>query len=117
MEVLRKIKCGRRGFTLIETLVSLAILSLLALLLASVIGVSTNVAGRNSEIQKSGYEAAAGVESKMSGFMQDTGMTVVTSEISSFTIDFGGMAVEAAGSHIFCSDLDGDVKLRYFIPE
>ncbi len=108
---------NKRGFTLVETVVSLAILSLLALLLASVIGVSTDMIGKNAEIQKSSYEASAGIENRMSGFTQDIGITLVITEAGSFTINFGGLTVEAVGSHIYCSDQDGDVKLHYFIPE
>ncbi|MDD5604123.1 MAG: type II secretion system protein [Eubacteriales bacterium] len=108
---------SKAGMTLVEVILSLAILSMIAVLISSVMGLSFKVSKDSYILGESGSKAAAGIESRIAGFEHDPGISVVDAQEGIFTISFSGQEAAIAGNFIRGSDNDGNAVLRYFEPQ
>ncbi|MDD3832565.1 MAG: type II secretion system protein [Oscillospiraceae bacterium] len=108
---------SKKGLTLVEVVVSLAILSILAVFILSIFASTFNSILGNSNLKNSNQNAAAGIENKFAGFDPDSDIAIADEQAGSIEIDFGGQIVEAQGNIIEGTDKDNDSKYYSFIPD
>lgn len=102
--------------TLVEVVVSLAIVSILAIFILTVFSASVSVIGSNATLKKQNENAAAGIENAAAGFSPDDDISVVERQTSSLEVDFGGVTITVDGQLIVGNDKKGDSKYYYFAP-
>lgn len=114
---MRHVLKSRKGLTLVEVVVSLAILSILAVFILSVFASSLNIIAGNANLKKGNHNAAAGIENKFAGFDADANLSVINQQSGSIQIEFGGVSIEAAGKFITGNDIKNDSEYYAFIPD
>lgn len=115
-EKLRGLRKRRGGFTLIETVVSIALIALICVLMASVfmtgIGLIGTARGKTSRVMNA---AGATAQATVSGGTNTYAPAVSGSASSgSFTVDFGTAQATASGS--YRTSTDGDASIKSFVP-
>jgi len=108
---------GKRGLSIIEIIVSIAVLALLTLLVISVFSAAVSIIGRQTALQRDDNDAAAGVENYLAGFEPDSGISVVTEQPGSLSVDFGGTVVTEDGVLVKGTDDDNKSVYYYFSPD
>jgi prepilin-type N-terminal cleavage/methylation domain-containing protein len=108
---------SKKGMTLVEVVVSMAILSILAVFIMSVFAATLGSVMSNSELKKSGKLAAAGIENKLAGFEPDQDISVIEQENGFIEVDFGSIIVNSEGYYIIGKDKNQNSKYYFFIPE
>ncbi|MDR1629271.1 MAG: prepilin-type N-terminal cleavage/methylation domain-containing protein [Oscillospiraceae bacterium] len=105
----------KRGLSLVEVLVSLALLSMIVVLLFSVYMVSLQSIQNNGSLQKQDADAAGQIEKGFGGTF--SGESQISENSGEFVIDFNGQRVAADGSYVKGSDEDEDAAFFYFDPK
>lgn len=108
---------GKRGLTLVEIIVSLAVLALLSLFVVSVFSITISIIGQQSVLKRANNDAAAGIENHFGGFEPDSGICAVEQQRDSLSIDFGGLIVEEDGVLVKGADDDNTAVFFYFTPD
>ncbi|HCA29679.1 MAG TPA: hypothetical protein DEP23_09005 [Ruminococcaceae bacterium] len=112
-----KLLKSKKGMTLVEVVVSLAILSILAVFIMAVFGSSFQTVVTNANLKKGQKDAAAGIENKLAGFDPDGNLSVTNEQSGNFSIDFGGVTIDASGNFIIGKNKDQDSTYYFFIPD
>lgn len=100
------IKGAKQGLTLVEVVVSMALLAIISLAIASAMAQALTFLSVTHKRTAGGMSAASSVESQ-----QDT----VQNGSDSFTIDYGNGFIETvSGSYV--SGSDGGVSYKEFVP-
>jgi|GEM_PF-3163657 len=107
---------SKKGMTLVEIVASLAILSLVMILLISVYGASINLIRSSGTQKNSNKNAASGIENAIGGFDPDAGISIVNRQSGVFTVRFSGATIDSPGNYVAGSDASGGSKLHYFNP-
>ncbi|MDD2362416.1 MAG: prepilin-type N-terminal cleavage/methylation domain-containing protein [Oscillospiraceae bacterium] len=115
--MLKRFFKSKKGLTLVEVVVSLAILSILAVFILSIYASSFNTILGNANLKNSNQNAAAGIENKFAGFDPDSDIATVEQQTGNLEIDFGGQTIDAEGSIIEGTDKNNDSKYYSFIPD
>ena len=102
--------------TLVEVIVSLAILTMLSVFIISVLITCLNIIKSNAELKKDSRDAAAGIENTIAGFGPDSDISVTNETDGTFSITFNGVTIDVSGSYVDGSDTDGNTKYHCFIP-
>lgn len=110
----RFLQSHKKGFTLVEVIVSIAILALLAVLIVSVYASSLSIIGNNSSAHRKSKSAAAGIENTLAGFAPDSGISIVNNQEGTFSISFSGLTISADGQYLIGTDNSGEKKYYYF---
>jgi prepilin-type N-terminal cleavage/methylation domain-containing protein len=108
---------SKKGMTLVEVVVSLALLSILAILIMSVFASSFQVVFSNADMKKKGKDAAAGIENKLAGFDPDGDISIIRQQRGTFSIDFGGVVIESSGNYVTGNDKEFNAEYHFFIPD
>ena len=103
--------------TLVEVIVSVALLGLITVFLLGVLGVSLSVISRNAASRQDIRNAAAGIENTMAGETPSSDIAVVSEIQSDFSIVFGGITVSDEGKYIKSENADGGAALYYYAPD
>jgi len=107
---------NKKGMTLVEIIVSVAILSIIAVFIITVFASSNNIIGNNAILKRNGENAAAGIENKMAGLGADTDISIVGQQDASVTVTFGTNSVVTSGKIVASSDKNSTEKYYYFVP-
>lgn len=110
---LKKLLTQKRGLSLVEVVVSLALLAFISILLLSVMLVSLNTISANAELKKSDAEAAAGLEHKFAG---EENPSVIEKENDVFVFEFEDATIEVYGERLRGTDEKEDAAFNYFEP-
>lgn len=102
-----------KGFTLVELIVSIALLSIILILFVELFIFSVNILSRSSKQKASSMNASSKIETDTAA--SASGNTVQTS--GNFTITFGGIDVSASGSFLRNNDSSSQVYYKSFIPD
>ena len=114
--MIKRLLKQKKGMTLIEAIVSTALLTLVVTLLVSVFTSSINIIRINAEMKRASRDAAAGIENQMAGIGPDNGVSITQQQAGTFVIQFNGVTVSTGGNLVESTDTDGDVKFYYFVP-
>lgn len=106
----------KKGMTLIEAVVSVAILSVISIFIISVLTVASNMVSMNAYLKKSDKNAAAGIENVLAGFSADSNISVTNRKNGTFTVDFDGVTISPDGHYITGRDKDYNSEFIYFDP-
>jgi len=108
-----KIINRKKGFTLIELIISMALLSILLIIFANLFMFSVNLLGKSSKGKIGNMNAA----SKIELYTATAGSSgTVTPTSGSFSINFGGTNVTVTGNYISANDSGSQVSYKSFIP-
>lgn len=106
-----KIINKKKGFTLIELIVSMALLSILLIFFADLFMFSVNLLGKSSKGKIGNMNAASKVELYNAGASTDVAPTS-----GSFSMNFGGTSVIVIGNYILANDSGSQVSYKSFVP-
>ncbi|MCB2359927.1 type II secretion system protein [Clostridium estertheticum] len=106
-----KIINKKKGFTLIELIISMALLSILLIIFADLFMFSVNLLGKSSKGKIGNMNAASKIELFTAGSSSD-----VTPTSGSFNIKFGSSSVNVNGNYIPATDSGSRVNYKSFIP-
>ncbi len=109
---LKKRLCQKRGITLAEIVVSLALFAMIMVLILSVLLVSLKTIANNAELKAKDAEAAAGIENTFAG---DTGEHI-SQQTGTLEIQFDGVTIQAEGEYLSGTDPDSQAEFHYFHP-
>ena len=115
MKTIRQRLKSRKGLTLVEVVVSLAILSLLAILLTSVFTSAVTIVGKQAVQKQANKEAAGGIENVAAGYDANADVTVQQSS-GNFSVQFGGVTIEQQGAYYEGTATDQEGSYTYFEP-
>lgn len=115
LSALKRLRCGKRGLSLVEVVVSLALLSLIVVMLFAVLMVSMNTIYGNAGLKKQDAEAAEQIEKDFAGLPETP--SAIEREDATFSIDFDGVVVGADGKILNGSDQNNDSEFKYFEPK
>lgn len=104
---------NEKGFTLIELIVSIALLSLLLLMFSSFFMYSVQLLGKASKQKVNSMSAASKIE--LDTATSNNANTTKTS--GNISISFGGTPIVVSGNYIAGSDASKDVNYKSFIPD
>ena len=102
--------------TLIEVVVSLTILSMIFVFVATVFVSSVSIINKSAIAKRNNENAAAGIENKMAGFDPDGTISVASQSSGSLQIVFNGVTITANGTFVRSRSVSGDTAFSYFIP-
>lgn len=105
-----KIINKKKGFTLIEIIISMALLSILLIIFADLFMFSVNLLGKSSKGKIGNMNAASKIE------LYTTGSSDVVPISGSFSINFGSTIVNVNGNYIPATDSGSQVNYKSFIP-
>lgn len=101
--------------TLVEVVVSLAILSLLAILLTSVFTSAVTIVGSQAVQKQANKEAAGGIENVAAGYDANADVTIQQSS-GNFSVQFGGVTIVQQGTYYEGTATDQEGSYTYFEP-
>jgi len=102
-----------KGFTLVELIVSIALLSIILILFVNLFTFSVTLLSKSSKQKASSMNASSKIETDTAA--SANGNTVQTP--GNFTITFGGTDVSAPGSFLSNNDSGSQVYYKSFIPD
>ena len=108
-----KIINKKKGFTLIELIVSMALLSILLIMFANLFMYSVNLLGKSSKGKIGNMNASSKIELNTAGAGSSSD---VTSTSGSLSINFGGTSVTVTGNYISANDSGSQVSYKSFVP-
>lgn len=103
-----------RGFTLIELIISIALISMIVMISGEIFVYAFNILGRAARKKTDSMKAASGIELTTDDTASDD--FPVTEHVGDFTINFGSDPVSVDGTYVEGSGPDGDVVYKSFIP-
>lgn len=107
-------KKNKRGMTLVEVIVSVALLSIVVIFFCSVFVYFVTILSSVAKLRQATGKAAGGIEAQAGGATDSSpDYTAITSS-GSFSIDFGGNTVTVDGSYI--ESKNDDAKYNGFAP-
>lgn len=110
---MNRIRCGGRGMTLVEVVVSVALLAILSLMVVTALAASLTAVNTTRRRNNDAMAAVSAVETRRAAGSSDSGGTV-TIQNGTMTVTFGGIACEVSGSYICAKS--GDVTYKEFVP-
>jgi prepilin-type N-terminal cleavage/methylation domain-containing protein len=109
-------KFKQKGFTLVEIIVSIALLSIVLLVLSTTFMTSFNIMNMASNNTKDSNNVAAGIElATASAASYAAGVTVNPSS-GTFPITFGSTNVTVSGNYLQGSTTSSSITFKSFIP-
>jgi len=105
---------SRSGMTLVEIIVSMALLSIVLILAANMFLTGMSILAASTKKSQKSLQAAGGIENKAGGAA--IGSAVISSSTGNFTLVFGSSSYTVSGSYVTGTDSDGDVKYKSFQP-
>lgn len=106
----------KKGMTLIETIVSTALLSITVILIVAVFSSSFTIIYNSAKLKEASRNAAAGIENQLAGYGADTEVSITSQQAASMNIQFNGVTVHASGTLVESTDSGAETKFRYFVP-
>jgi len=107
---------NKDGMTLVEVVVSLALMSILVLIFVSLIYYSMASIGRNVQLKRADTDAVAGVENAAAGTESSVPQTVVSETSSTFVVTFGDTTITTNGKLVEGTDTQAKSRYSYFVP-
>lgn len=101
----------KKGVTLIELIICMALLSILLIIFADLFMFSVNLLGKSSKGKIGNMNAASKIELYTAGSSSD-----ITPTSGSFLINFGSTNVNVNGNYIPATDSGSQVNYKSFIP-
>ena len=110
----------KKGITLVEMIVSVAIISLISIMLLGILVPAINIQKKASEIDQSTYNAADEIEKKIYSMQKDSSdfsdaSAVDDGEEHSLTFSIGGDNYSCGGK--LYTSTDGEVVIKAFVPD
>lgn len=102
--------------TLIEIIISIAILSFIVVVAASLFGTSNAIIRNNAKDKTGINHAISGVENVMGNYTPNSTTSTVTQQNGDFSVNFQGTDVKVSGSFINGTDENNENELRFFKP-
>ena len=107
---------GKKGFTLIEVVISIAVLAIVILALSNMLLYSYNLLHRSSGQKIKNMNTAAGIEQTTADNSDGYPNTTIVKTPGSFQIQFGSTTAKISGNYIKSTDADKDSSYSSFIP-
>jgi prepilin-type N-terminal cleavage/methylation domain-containing protein len=111
---------NNKGFTLIEMIVSIALISIIAILFATTFSTSLNIMTQATKKTVNVNQTAAGIEKQRAGLTGAANNNNTTSTASSFIINFqnqnGQTTATATVSGNYYTNASSDVTFKSFVP-
>ena len=107
---------SKKGMTLTESIISLGLLSLIAVFVVTAFLVNYRSIAIEGENKVGDKKALSGVEQAIGKVQIDNSVANVTDTNGSFIIIFGSETFSIDGSYINSSDVDGSSSFKYFKP-
>lgn len=104
----------KRGVTLAEIVVSLALFAMIMVLILSVLVVSLQTIANNAQLKAKDAEAAAGVENTFADGVESG--QHITQQTGTLEIQFDGFTIHAEGEYVSGTDADSQSQFHYFSP-
>ncbi len=108
MEIKARRKMNSKGFTLVETLVSMTLLVVIASILLTGVMAAGRISGRSADITQAGYQQAAILEQKGPGTQVQSGTARIFRD---------GLEVFVAGKYYSVADESTGVEFSLFVPD
>lgn len=107
---------NKDGMTLVEVVVSLALMSILVLIFVTLMFYSMSVIGRNYQLKSADADAVAGIENVAGNTGSSTAQSVTTSKSTNFITTFGSTTITTNGVLVEGTDDEAKSKYSYFVP-
>ncbi len=105
---------SKRGLTLTEVVVGIAILSLLFLFIVTVFPTAISIVGDQAQLKRSDKGAAAGLENQLAGQEAEPGRSVIDDSPGRLEIDFPAGKLQPDGVFLRSQSADGGTVFYYF---
>lgn len=106
----------QKGFTLVEIIVSIALLSIVLLVLSTTFMTSFNIMNMASKKTKDSNNVAAGIELATASATATASGVTVSLNSSTFTITFGASNVTVSGNYLQGSTTSSGIAFKSFVP-
>ena len=106
----------QEGFTLVEIIVSIALLSIVLLVLSTTFMTSFNIMNMASKNTKDINNVAAGIELTTASATSSVAGVTVNSNSSVFTITFGSTNVTVSGNYLQGNTTNSGIAFKSFVP-
>ena len=106
----------QEGFTLVEIIVSIALLSIVLLVLSTTFMTSFNIMNMASKKTKDSNNVAAGIELATASTTSSAAGVTVTSNSGAFTITFGSTNVTVSGNYLQGNTTNSGIAFKSFVP-
>jgi hypothetical protein len=109
--------------TLVEIVVSIALLSMVSLLIITVFVTSNRIIGNNAIMKRNGENAAAGIENKMADPISTPApfssgdISIVSQQAQNFVVSFNGADITTGGKLVSSNDINNENTYYYFIAD
>lgn len=114
---LKKIIAGnRKGLTLIELIISIALLSIIVMIAGDIFVFSFNILGKSARKKIDSMNASSGIELTTANTAESSHDVTVNKTSGTFNINFGDTDVQVNGTYVQGISAGGDVSYESFIP-
>jgi prepilin-type N-terminal cleavage/methylation domain-containing protein len=111
-----KINKSKKGFTLIELIISIAILSIISIFIFDSFLFSTKLLSKSAGKKIKSMDASSGIELGIDNTLSTNPDTTINRTAGSFTLNFGNSNISVNGSYIKGSNSTGEVVYKSFVP-
>lgn len=111
-----KINKNKKGFTLIELIISIALLSIISIFIFNSFLFSTKILSKSASKKIKSMDASSGIELGTDNTLSTNPDTTINKTEGSFTLNFGNNNISVNGSYIQGSNSTGEVVYKSFVP-
>jgi|GEM_PF-5134662 len=98
-----------------EIVVSVALLSIVMVLVVTVFMTATNIIKSNADLKEDNANAAGAIENNLAGNAASSG-SAISQLGGTFSVDFNGITISIDGNYVAGTDTDGNTAYYYFDP-